>query len=117
MALATNAPIAPAGLAFQTHHVVSTFHSNICSSTIEKNCHLRVAWSSTQSKGTHPIKMSKVNGETGHEAQSNIEPANAVRRRENRFTEIIFCKNRVFVSWDERSLLEEDQPIRSRKKL
>ena len=39
--------------------------------------------------------MSSVNADTGQDAQSNIEPASAVRRSEKRFTKFNFCKNRV----------------------
>ena len=69
--LATMAPTAPPGDAFQIHQVVARFQTNRLISKSQKNFDPFGVFASSQNIGTSAINMRKVKGLTGHAANNN----------------------------------------------
>ena len=69
--LATIAPTAPPGEAFQIHQVVARFQMKRFSRSRKKKLDRSCVFASSQNNGTRAIKMRKVNGLTGHAANNN----------------------------------------------
>ena len=77
--LATIAPIAPPGEAFQIHQVVNKFQINRFSKSSQKNRRVFAIVASIQNNGTKAINIKKVKGLTGHAAY-NSKPGNTSRK-------------------------------------